>query len=227
MFNSKTIHKKITNITYNNHFYRIVESNYVDDLLNKGEIKLTTFERCRNFELEHRKDSTEACNKIECVDRTSTVIINAGLKVPGYMLCLSKSTNGYKEEDYKNPSCFEVINLHKLIEQITISLLKSGYDVISVLQGHCFYSDKTIIRTLEKTKINDMFENKTKEKFTFDTINKCFEEVNPIAEMLFNKDTSYSYENEYRVIWIINGKYDENGIVIQNKNIVNLCKKVF
>lgn len=203
--------------------YRFIEAQYVDLFFEKGELKLTTFENCKNLEDENRKDTKEGQSELYGYDGGIKMQIGFGVGSDAIMLCTSLSSE-YKDN---NGTIFdkyiEIFDVQGLLITIAEQLTKNGYIINSILFGPCFYTKKEFHNAVS----SENFREKLDKEKVFD-----WDEMTRIANtiggnnMFFQKPIDKRLENEFRLLWIVDNIKKDQEIFVTIPHPEAYCRLI-
>lgn len=207
---------------------RFMGEQYIDQFLEEGKLRLTTFEKCKTLEDDIRRDNREGRSLICGTEGKFSCKMDFGVGSNAFLLCTSLK-DSYTDSNNNRCDCYlEIFNLPGLAEQIAQYLSKNGYNVLQVLFGPCTYTEnKQITGTLTNNNLSEII-SETDKTLSLD-YNKIFDmqrQVCDTMQLFFQKPIKKYKENEYRVVWLVdpNPKKDYVDVVIDNPK--NYARKI-
>jgi len=195
--------------------FRYMDEKYVDDFLQNGSLRLSSFKAFSKHSDEKFRDMDEGTNTLCATGDNSTIYTLS--KHGGACLILSTSYLGPWSDipTYKNRSCFEIVNPWGFATAIADTLPDC---VVSVL-GTCSYVPS---RTITKHIPGHDF-IKTLNVGGYEAVIRDTETLLQYSPM-FRKPTKYQIEQEFRIIWQINNEASEFRDVI-SPVAAKFCRK--
>lgn len=175
---------------------------YIDNYVEKGELMLSTFARCKKLEDATRCDGKEGMSTLIGEEEEYRVEMSMGVGDNAFMLCTTLS-NSYKDgSGIVADRYLEIFDIQGLIQAITKQLVDDGYDVHQVLCGPCTYSNKTLEGRLDGDvkKMLDLME--TTHTFNPEYMIAMQSKIGG-PHMYFQKPIEKAVECEYRILWLV------------------------
>ncbi|SDY65347.1 hypothetical protein [Nitrosomonas sp. Nm33] len=178
--------------------YRYLEKEYVDNFFEKGIIRLSSFENFSKHSDEHRLDSEEGRGVFINATREpkpQTVIAGISYGRNAYVLCGSTIYKNEMSRDFRTNSGFRINDTTGFAEAISRYLP----GCVGGIEGLCTYLDK---RTSYRTTRALDIQNRDGHGIDIQkTMGEIFQRAGD--DFLFMKHSSYSSQNEYRIIWAV------------------------
>lgn len=212
------------NVVYNTPIlYRFIDEKYVELFFEKGELKLTTFDNCKNLEDLNRKDDKEGRSDLFGYDGDFKVEIGFGVGSDVIMLCTSMCSDYKNDKGITYTKYIEIFNVQGLILAIAEQLSKSGYVVNSILMGPCFYSKKEFHKIVD----TDLFREKLEKEQVFDW-DEMAKITNAIggSDIYFQKPIEKRFENEFRLLWIVDEINNNQNVFVTIPHPENYCRLI-
>lgn len=217
-------HELPTNVIYNTPIlYRFIEKQYVDEFFKTGKLKLTTFENCKRLEDDNRKDTKEGQGELFGYDGDIKMQIGFGVGGDAIMLCTSLYNEYEDASGNKFDKYIEIFDVQGLLFAIADQLTKNGYVIKSILFGPCFYSKKESHGAVQSA----AFREKLYKEQRFD-----WNEMMRIAKtiggnnMYFQKPVDKRFENEFRLLWIVDNLEKDKDIFVTIPHPEAYCKLI-
>lgn len=175
--------------------WRFMKDEYIEAFLERGELRLSSFKKCRTGEEidESRRDPNEGRITLSSGNNALDIeTCNDAL-----VLCFSLTPYAHNPHDYKK--CLIIQNLYQLIKNVTEALEEKGLKVIAVSHGPCCYSERWF-----GFSSCEYVSNETK-----------YNTAKAMADKIwYVKDAAYRKEYEYRCIWCLSQKIPDDHIDI-------------
>lgn len=194
----------ITLTNYMPFLYRFLDKKqYETSFFEKGELLLSTINRCKTVEAKERQDTHEAQNRFEIKEgeyRRGTVI---GFDFDTLLLCTSLSQVNRKADGSFYEYGFKINNIEAFFDILTRALVSKGIKICEVVRGPCVYNNKLITLNATGSGLAESFQEKSNQGKL--DLAPTLQFINRQAQyhILMNKPTFYSIENEYRHVWIL------------------------
>lgn len=203
--------------------YRFMEEQYIDDFLATGTLQISTFNHCRRLEDATRKDGKEGMSKVVGEHNGMRMETQMMTGDDVFLLCTSLASKYIDSNGIARQTALEIIDLGGLVDACTNAILKQGYHVINVLMGPCFYSEKQIYGELLEEETAKM--QKGGDDLTLEDI---FAIPQRIAgpKMIFQKPLEKAIESEYRMVWRVIPKPQDERMLIQIDHPTRYARKV-
>ena len=214
---------------YQPRLYRFMDEMYIDEFFKNGTLLLTTYNRCTRLEDPNRADKSEGRNLLigYCGKQRYEIDIGTGNNV--MMLCTSLSRNNKLPDGKLYDSCIEILNVNSFIQSITDSLLEQKVPIKAVIKGPCVYSGKTIQRTIPSYYIENLLSENdvtaSSGSINFDILNSMMMYIGR-GDIYFTKPIKYSYENEYRIVWLLDEELNDDKYIVTSPKAVEFCHKI-
>ncbi len=181
--------------------YRYLEARFVDALLQRGELRLSSFRAFRKHKDEERGDLLEGSAMSfgvdEALNREFGIFSTIGQNA--YVLCATLHPDP-KLRTSLGGGCFEIIN----IDAFACTVANEIPGMTGVMAGFCVYRDHNITLrkgiTLPPGRFND---DADPTKISMDKLAVAAAEVSG-PRQYFMKHTKYRHQVEYRFIWETN-----------------------
>lgn len=217
-------YKLPTNVIYNIPIlYRFIEEQYVDEFFKTGKLKLTTFDNCKKLEDDNRKDTKEGQSELYGYDGNIKMQIGFGVGSDAIMLCTSLCSE-YKDD--KGSVCtkyIEIFNVQGLLFAIADQLTKNDHVVKSILYGPCFYTKKEFHGTVHSEAFREKLEKE--QKFDWDEMTRITNSIGG-NNMFFQKPVDKRFENEYRLLWIVDNPKKDKDIFVTIPHPEKYCRLI-
>ena len=201
---------------------RFIPQQYVDALFEKGEIMLSSFNKCKELEDTNRKDELEGQATVKISSGTSSMIIESGIGGNPLLLCSSFFQANPEEVNYggKYDAGFIIIDPNLLIVKIIEGLNKNGINVRRVIFGPCHYSDRVIER--HENDLPDFVTGPSTMDFE-----RLFQYQTQMCglDIYFEKEIIFEKEKEWRFVFIIDKSTEINSIVFTIDHPEECCLK--
>lgn len=201
--------------------YRFMEDRFVDKFFDCGELKLTTFEKCKNLEDSNRKDEQEGRSDLWGYDGNYSIQVGFGVGSDAIMLCSSLCSDYKDDKGVLFNKCIEIFDVQGLLASITEQLTKNGYIIKRILYGPCFYSKKEFHKKVDITTFKDKLDKE--QVFDWDEMNRLTSSIGG-DNMFFQKPIEKRYENEFRLLWIVDNIKQNQDILITIPNPQAYCR---
>ena len=221
-----TVCKTPTNVIYNIPIlYRFldIKGEYVDMFFEKGILKLTTFDNCKKLEDGNRKDTKEGQCELFGYDGNIKMEIGFGVGSDAIMLCTSLCSEYKDKKGTFYTKYIEIFDVQGLLLAIAEQLTKNGYVIKSILLGPCFYTKKEFHNTV----CSETFREKLDKEHVFD-----WDEMSKIANtiggdnMFFQKPIDKRFENEFRLLWIVDNIKKDQDIFVTIPHPEAYCRLI-
>lgn len=214
---------------YQPRLYRFMEEIYIDDFLQNGTLLLTTYNRCQRLEDPNRADISEGRNLLIGESGGLKCDLDMGTGDNVLMLCTSLSKNNHLPSGEPYKSCIEILDVNYFVQSITASLLEEKVPVKAVIKGPCIYSGKTIQRTISCGDIENLLPRNNEATgegtINFDALFATMTNIGQ-TDIFFSKPIQYSYENEYRIIWLLDDDLKSAQHFVTAPEAAKVCKKI-
>lgn len=202
--------------------FRFMEECYIDQFLESGTIQISTFKHCSRLEDSTRLDKKEGRSTILGVKGTYTMKSEMKMGDDVFILCTSLSSRYIKPDGSNSNTALEIYNLGGFVDACYEALKQSGYHILNVTLGPCFYSEKTVYGALSDDDINKLSDSKNL------TLDDIFRIPSNIAgpKMYFQKPLEKAVEQEFRIIWHVYPEPQENTLIIKIDNPTKYARKV-
>ena len=213
-----------TNVIYNIPIlYRFIEGQYVDELFKTGKLKLTTFDNCKRLEDDNRKDAKEGQSELFGYDGDIKMQIGFGVGGDAIMLCTSLCSEYKDNKGTKIDKYIEIFNAQGLLFAIAEQLTKNGYAIKTILYGPCFYTKKEFHGTVNSKAFRETLDKE--HKFDGDEMMRI---ANIIGgnNMFFQKPVDKRFENEFRLLWIVDNLEKDKDIFVTIPHPEAYCKLI-
>lgn len=201
---------------------RFIPLQYVDALFEKGEIMLSSFNKCKELEDTNRRDELEGRATVKISSDYSSMIIESGIGGNPLLLCSSLFQANPEEVNCggKYDAGFIIHNPNLLIIKIIEGLNRQGIIVKRVMFGPCHYSDRVIERH-ESDLPNFVTGPSTLdfERLFQYQVQKCG------LDIFFEKEINFEKEKEWRFVFMIDKSTEINNIVLTIDNPEECCSK--
>jgi len=182
---------------------RYIDEVWVEDFLDRGAIRLTSFRRCAKHDDAERHDAREGRLALQATAPDGSTLSAITLPSPNlYVLCCSTALDIGLRDQFKVSSGFVIRDVFRFAAEIAVSLA----DCRAVAHGPCFYCpEMTRTATLEAP----IF---TKDPESEEDLERIPEAINRIdqLESVFNKPAKpFMSQHEYRFIWIMGHDVEE------------------
>lgn len=189
------------------YLYRYLQKEFVDDFFESGALRLSSFVQFSKHTDEQRLDADEGFGVVS--NRTSdgggqTLIASIGQGHNAYVLCSSTLYNKDIATSFETDSGFRIDNILEFANAISRHIPS----FISGIDGPCHYlPQRNLARGVGYMNIEEM---KTSDSQNID-MNKMLQATAALAgeDMLFLKQTRYSSQCEYRMLWNTRNTADE------------------
>lgn len=201
---------------------RFIPQQYVNALFEKGEIMLSSFNKCKELEDTNRKDELEGHATLKISSDASSMIIESGIGGNPLLLCSSFFQTNPEEVNYdgKYDAGFIIINPNLLIIKIIESLNKQGINVKRVIFGPCHYSDRVIER--QEKDLPDFVTGPS--TLDFEGLFKYQAQMCGL-DIYFEKEIDFEKEKEWRFVFIIDISTEINSILLSIDHPEECCLK--
>lgn len=177
--------------------FRYLESEWVDDFFENGNLRLSSFKKFHQHTDEQRGDKKEGQNMVVGTGDEKQIIAMVSHGHDAFVLSTSLMYNKQMYKDFNVDSCFVIEKPLDFMDTI----IKKIPDFKGVNFGPCLYKPDNIIERnipgfdLDKLKSDDV-------PGSLD-MGKMFSAVNQAggSEVLFSKTNEYASQHEYRMLW--------------------------
>lgn len=188
--------------TYLPTLYRFFDKEeYEDNFFKKGELLISTFKRCKTEEIKDRKDIFENQNKVIIKDGNCSIEPVIGFDFETLILCTSLSQVNTKSDGSIYEYGFKINDTAAFFDILTRALVSKGIAVAEVLRGPCVYNNKLITLDATGSGLAEAFLTKSKQGVLDFGPTMQFILSNAQNQILMNKPTVFSKENEFRHVW--------------------------
>jgi hypothetical protein len=185
--------------------FRFLEKQHVDDFLNNGKLRLSSFSKFRQHKDEIRGDNKEGSGwylanyKPEVGKGHSFgALMNTGMNA--YILCTSQVNNKNTFRDCNYDSGF----LIKDVFGFALEISRAIPFFIGGMEGQCFYTEAPDIHIdMGQFNIDDLSDQEKQIKQ-----NEFFEKTKQDTDIFFIKRSKHKDQEEYRILWFAD-KADE------------------
>ena len=200
---------------------RFIPKEFVDALFEKGELLLSSYNRCKILENETRKDEMEGRATIKVNSGNLTATIESGISGNPLLLCCSFFQSDPEDVNIDAYDAgFIITNPEMFIIKILQGLSNKGIKVYRVLFGPCSYSDRVIKR------YDTDLPNFVTGPDTLD-YERLFQYQSKMCGMdiFFEKEKRFMSEKEWRFVFVKEEKTDteNNGIIITINHPEECC----
>ena len=203
---------------------RFIPQQYVNALFEKGEIMLSSFNKCKELEDSSRKDELEGRATVKISSVNSSMIIESGIGSNPLLLCSSLFQTSPDEvnNEGKYDAGFIIVKPDLLIIKIIDGLKKRGIIVNRVMFGPCHYSDRVIER-YEKDLPSFVTGPSTLD------FERLFQYQAQMCgpDIFFEKGIIFENEKEWRFVFFIDKSAKINSIVLSIDHPEECCLKYF
>ncbi len=229
----------VTLTSYSPFLYRFLgKKEYEDSFFEKGELLISTFDRCKTAEVKDRRDKFENQNRFIITDgeyKTDTVL---GIDFPSLLLCTSLSQESRQADGTPYEYGFKINNPDAFLDVLTRALVSKGVSVCEVVKGPCVYNNKLIELDASGTGITEDFLKDSKLGILNFSAPLEFIHNQAQIHMLMNKPTFFSHENEYRFVWKLARPIkreevaedvtvnDDGSIVVRVPELIAFCERL-
>jgi len=208
--------------------FRYIEREYLTDFFEKGILRISSFNRFRNYSDEIRGDQREGQGNFLGHDPDYRVqfVVQTDDFDNSYMLSTSLLFKSELFETFNCDACFQILD--PIGFSVAISNSLTGF--IQSVNGFCQYEKERLIKT-EFPSV-DMLDFRNEEGAMLIGDKKMRQRVQEISktgyEKLFLKEIKYQDQVEYRFIWIIDPKYHtmSDYIDLNCPEAIQFCKIV-
>ncbi len=204
-----------------NSLFRYISAVHVDSFFRTGELRLTTYERCRTIEDESRRDTQEG--ELQFFVRSSEDGAPAMAGVHGvgrrsYLLCLSEEHSVRLAAHFKEDSVFAINDVEAFAEEIGKCLPK-GASLKKVEMGGCRYKERSIEATRQLSCLRVSPELSRALAANDDGEIRRLLELIPAMmaqdihsviqdDGYFIKGPDHAHEKEFRIVWTVDAEVD-------------------
>ena len=180
--------------------YRMMGESHIDDFLDDGKLRLSTFAKCSHHESEIRRDQSEGEGILYFRGaRVATAQVGRNT----YLLCTSLSPFASNPNSYKTCLCIQ--DSAGLMNAITAAIRKLGLKVSAIVHGPCVYSAHA-------------FEVDSIPERTEENLRLMLDDLGDRLYLMKDALPNFMIEHEYRYLWLmdemIEGEYLD--IVVEN-----------
>jgi hypothetical protein len=201
--------------------YRFLEKQYVDDFLNNGKIRLSSFAKFRKHKDEIRGDNSEgsgfylANHKPEVGEgHHFSALMNTGKNA--YVL----STTLINKNDTFSECNYDAGFIINDVFGFALEISRAIPFFIAGMQGQCFYKDPPIIPIdVGQFNLNDLSEQEFQNKQS-----EFFEKTNQDNDIFFIKHLRYKPQEEYRIIWFADEAFEHIDLICPNA--AKFCERI-
>lgn len=184
--------------------YRMMGQKHIDEFINEGKIRLSTFFKCSTLEAGDRRDGAEGSVRIH----------SGGFKVASgqvghnaYLLCTSLSPFASNPSNY--PTCLCIQDAVGLMNAITIAIRKMGKKIAAIVHGPCVYSTHSFdFDSIPSTRDGA-------------TLRLLLDSLGDRSYLIKEADANFMIEHEYRYLWLMDEPIagDCLDIVVENPTL--------
>lgn len=201
--------------------YRFVEEKYIDSFFETGELKLTTFEKCKKLEDVYRNDTNEGRSILNGYDGKYRIQTEVGVGSDAIMLCTSLCNLYTDSADVSHGQSIEIFDAQGLLLAIAAQI-KMCYNLKSILYGPCFYSKKEFYKEIDSEAFREKMNQGVIDWAEMMRINQCISGPN----IYFQKPIDKRKETEFRMIWLVEDIKGNEDIFVTIQNPQKYCRKV-
>jgi hypothetical protein len=177
--------------------YRYLESEWVDEFFETGNLRLSSFKKFHQHTDEQRGDKNEGRNMVVGYgeEKQMTSMVSSGLDA--FVLSTSLMYSEQMYNDFLVDSCFVIEKPLEFMDAI----IKQIPEFRGVNFGPCLYKPDNIIeRNIPGFDIETLRSDDAPESLD---MGKMFNTVNQAggSEVLFTKTNQYAPQHEYRMLW--------------------------
>ena len=219
--NQRPIHVKLPRV------YRYMHEEYIDQFFEEGVLRISSFEKFRNYPDEIRGDKSEGNGGIiaKSPDEDFQFIIATQVGENGYMLSTSLEESKDLQKKFETDSYF-IINDPL---NFSVAVSNSLVGIAQTFIGYCNYQPTRIIqKEIPQLSIKDFSDENGIFTLGGPTMAKRTNQlVGNGIDLMFLKEIKHQYQAEFRFIWTINTKFIEMSkeIDIQCKEAVQYCER--
>ena len=140
-----------------------------------------------------------------------------------WRLCSSLCSE-YKDD--KGSVCtkyIEIFNVQGLLFAIADQLTKNGYAIKSILYGPCFYTKKEFHGTVDSKAFRETLDKE--HKFDGDEMMRMAYTIGG-NNMFFQKPLDKRFENEFRLLWIVDNPKKDKDIFVTIPHPEKYCRLI-
>ena len=204
--------------------YRFIPKEYAESLFAKGELMISSFERCRKDEGgcgdRHDKDEGKGTYTIQAGDCVAEFDIQVGGNP--LMLCTSLNIDAKHNQ---GDACIEIFDLPAMINEITEGLRAKGLLVRRIQHGPCNYANRLFVRKCVRTvsSLAELMKGLMDGAFDFEMCAKM-----PLVEVgnkhYFTKPVNFATEHEYRIVWDCDNAPSDGRVIVPLKDPSAYCR---
>lgn len=216
----KPIHVKLPTV------YRYIESKYIEEFFDYGRLRISSFNRFREYPDEIRGDKSEGRGSILGKGRAGfTFHVMTGAGANGYMLSTSLEDSESIRRDFGVDSCLQITD--PLGFAVAVANALPGFQEAFV--GFCNYQTYRIVeKALAEMSIEDFTEENGNIVIGHPQMHERMNQlVGNGIDLLFLKEKKYQNQAEFRFVWRIDGTHfeieDHKDIVC--KEAIQFCKR--
>jgi hypothetical protein len=215
----KQVHVKLPAV------YRYMQASYISDFFDHGRLRISSFQRFRDYPDEIRGDKREAQGSATGKggdEFTFHVMTDAGAN--GYMLSASLEDSAAIKKEFDVDSYFEIFD--PLGFSVAVANALPGQQ--EAFLGFCNYQDKRVIeKTLEEMSLSDFTGEDGNIVLMHPKMNERIHQlVGNGIDFLFLKDKKYQSQSEFRFVWRIDGAHFDvkDHVDIICKEAIQFCR---
>jgi hypothetical protein len=208
--------------------YRYMDKEFIDMFFNDGIIRISSFDKFRNYPDEVRGDKSEGGGSIVGKSDKENFTYNLMTRVGenGYMLSTSLLHNQQIKDDFETDGVFKIKDPINFAAAISNSLL--GNDQVFI--GFCNYQDNRIINKEIKGLSSSDFTNEEGHFIIGGAgmVKRNSELIGNGIDLMFLKDNKYQTQSEFRLVWTIKSQFFKMNefIDIECKEAIQFCEKI-
>ncbi len=207
--------------------YREIGVAHIDDFFEKGELLVSTFNRCRKLENDNRRDNLELSNIVELYEESNRRMeFRAQMEDDILLLCTSlQPIKGDKKGIIK---INDVDGFFSAVSEALSS--RTDCLITEAISGACVYNDKRISIHTDSlaTRIQLILHGKITNVNLMDCLLELAETMRLQAEndIIMNKPTRFTSENEYRFVWKLQKPIEGDYLIVNVPEIKRFCERV-
>ena len=198
------------------------KADFVNDLIKKGSLLLSTFKQCRTLENEARRDKHELRNIVKIIENEKIMETDIGFDDSLLVLCTTFSP---PDENKDNSTLIRITDVNGFHGEITRALNERGLFVSEVVHGYCTYNDK-IISIETDNFVTDFCKGvDSTGKFLGEKLGYFIKDTVE-NDIIMNKPEEFRHEKEYRFVWKLTSSFEKENLIIENLDLAKYCEVV-
>ena len=182
---------------------RYLETQYVDQFINKGKLRLSSFKAFRSNPDEQKGDISEGRVNMQIGTPNGNHVIVAMNGQKAYVLCAGTVEDKNMKASFKTEDGFRILNTLGFANAISSHI--PGF--VAGMEGLCCYRKDLLIKKDDNKPISNPDTYSNPEKWAEEHDRYVAEQA---RETFFVKHIDYAHQGEYRFIWFASGNEEDH-----------------